>query len=161
MFLISKGGLIVFLMILLSLGSQSLSAAPVKETLTFIDTQSFDSEFVASLANNDAPVTVDFYSAVTPNQIPQRLEKWMALAEINGGKISVTQPSGEMTPKNPLLLMGLFTGVWDLATKLKAEKSSYDMDDAVKNRDVNINLARNPQGGLIVQKVVFIPKEVK
>ena len=162
MFLISKRFLITLLMLLFSLGFHPLNAAePAKETLTFIDTQSFDSEFVASLTGNNAPVTVDFYSAVTPNQIPQRLEKWMALAETNGGKISVTQPPGELTPKDPLLLLGLFTGIWELTSKIRAEKSSYAMDEAVKNRDVNINLARNPQGGMVVQKVVFITKEVK
>jgi len=146
-------GLLVFLV-----GCQSVSLAPTKENLTFIDTQNFDTEFAASLANNKAPVSVDFYSTVTPNQIPPRLEKWMALAETNGGKISVTQPPGEMAPKDPLLLLGLFTGLWDLIGRVRGEHSSYSMDEAIKNRNVNINLARNSQGGLYIEKVVFTPK---
>ena len=153
----------IFLVMLLVAiaGCQSVSLTPTKDTITFIDTQNFDREFAASLANNKTPVSVDFYSTVTPNQIPARLEKWMALAETNGGKLTVIQPQGEMAPKDPFLLLGLFTGLWDLITRLKVGQVSYSMDEAIKNRNVNINLARNPQGGLYIEKIVFTPKATK
>ena len=153
--------LVVVALTTLMLGCQSVNLTPGKDTITFIDTQNFDSEFAASLTNIKAPITVDFYTTVTPNQIPARLEKWMALAETNGAKLTVTQPQGEMAPKDPFLLLGLFTGLWDLITRLRVGQVSYSMEEAIKNRNVNINLARNPQGGLFIEKVVFIPKEVK
>ena len=63
MLLISKRGLITLLMLLFSLGFHPLNAAePAKETLTFIDTQSFDSEFVASLTLLELGPSILFYS---------------------------------------------------------------------------------------------------
>lgn len=145
----------------LIVGCQSVSLAPPKDKLTFVDTQNFDSEFAASLANNKSPVSVDFYSPVTPNSIPPRLEKWMAMAETEGGKISVNQPPNELAPKDPLLLFGLFTGLWELASKLKGQKDSYSMEDSVKNRNVVISLDRNPQGSLYINKIIFEPISTK
>ena len=142
-------------------GCQSISTSPPKEKLTFIDSQNFDNEFTASLTNMKVPVTVDFYNPITPNDIPPRLEKWMALAENNGGKIFVTQPPNEMAPKDPLFLIGLFNGLWQLVNKLKGGHSSYSMDEAIKNRNVNINLARNKEGKLYIEKIVFVPKDIK
>jgi hypothetical protein len=39
--------------------------------------------------------------------------------------------------------------------------SSYTAEEGAKKRDVNIALARNAQGGLYVQKVIFTPREIK
>lgn len=142
-------------------GCQTSQSVPVKDTLTFIDTQSFDESMAASLTSNKSPVTIDFYSPVTPNAIPPRIDKWMAMAQKSGGKISVTQPDGEPTPKNPMLLLGLFTGLWEVISKLSKEKDSYSMEDSVKNRDVNIRLAKNSQGNLYVNKIIFEPTTAK
>lgn len=148
---------ILFLLI----GCQSVDLTPAKDKLTFVDTKSFDNEFATSLAKNKAPVTVDFYSPVTPNSLPPRLEKWMAIAETEGGKIIVNQPQGELAPKDPLLLLGLFTGLWEVVSRLKGQRDSYSMEEAVKNRNVIINLARNPQGNLYVDKIIFDPIKIK
>ena len=66
-------------------GCQSVSLSPVKDSITFIDTQKFDTELANSLVNNKNPVDVDFYNPVTPTQMPPRLEKWIAVAETTGG----------------------------------------------------------------------------
>jgi hypothetical protein len=149
--------LVVSTSLILVLGCQSVDLAQPKDNLTFVDSQSFDESMTASLTSNKTPVTVDFYSPITPNAIPPRIDKWMAMAQKSGGKISVTQPEGEPTPKNPMLLLGLFTGLWEVISKLTKEKSSYSMEDSVKNRNVNISLARNPQGNLYVNKIIFEP----
>jgi len=152
---------IVSLSLLLVLGCQAVDLTPPKDKLTFVDTKSFDNEFSASLSKSKSPVTVDFYSPVTPNSLPPRLEKWMAMAEAEGGKISVNQPANELAPKDPLLLLGLFAGLWEVVTKLKGKKDTYSMEDSVKNRNVVINLARNPQGTLYVEKIIFEPIKTK
>jgi len=149
--------LVVSTSLILVLGCQSVDLAQPKDNLTFVDSQSFDESMAASLTSNKTPVTIDFYSPITPNAIPPRIDKWMAMAQKSGGKISVTQPEGEPTPKNPMLLLGLFTGLWEVISKLTKEKSSYSMEDSVKNRNVNISLARNPQGNLYVNKIIFEP----
>lgn len=143
------------------LACQSVSDSPPKDSLTFIDTQKFDSELANSLANSKNPVDVEFYSPVTPNEIPPRLEKWMAIAEASGGKVTVTQPPNELAPKDPLLLLGLFTGLWEAIKIIRGQYSSYAAEDGAKNRNVNIALARNSQGSLYVQKVVFAPRDTK
>lgn len=149
--------LIASCFVLFIVGCQTSPSTPAKNELTFVDSQSFDESLTASLASNKSPVTIDFYSPVTPNAIPPRIDKWMAMAQKSGGKISVTQPEGEPTPKNPMLLLGLFTGLWEVIGKFSKEKNSYSMEDSVKNRNVNISLARNPQGNLYVNKIIFEP----
>jgi len=142
-------------------GCQSVDLTPTKETLTFVDTKNFDNEFAASLADKKTPITVEFYSPITPNSIPPRLEKWMAMVETEGGKITVNQPPNELAPKDPLILLGLFTGLWELVNKLRGQKDAYSMEDRVKDRNVVINLARNPQGTLYVDKIIFDPIKTK
>ena len=142
-------------------GCQSVSLSPAKDSITFIDTQKFDTELANSLVNSKNPVDVDFYNPVTPNQIPPRLEKWIAIAETSGGKITVTQPPNELAPKDPVLLLGLFTGIWQAIKLMSGQYSSYTVEEGAKKRDVNIALARNAQGGLYVQKVIFTPREIK
>lgn len=143
------------------LGCQSVSLTPAKEKLTFIDTKSFDTELGNSLVKSKTPVDVDFYTPVTPNQMPARLEKWIAVAETTGGKISVIQPPNELAPKDPVLLLGLFTGIWQAIKLLGGQYSSYTAEEGAKNKDVSIALARNSQGSLYVQKVTFMPREAK
>jgi len=147
--------------VLFLVGCQTSPSVSAKDELTFVDSQSFDESMAASLRSNKSPVTIDFYSPVAPNAIPPRIDKWMAMAQKSGGKISVTQPEGEPTPKSPMLLLGLFTGLWEVIGKLSKEKTSYSMEDSVKNRNVNISLARNPQGNLYVNKIIFEPITAK
>jgi hypothetical protein len=142
-------------------GCQSVSLSPVKDSITFIDTQKFDTELANSLVNSKNPVDVDFYNPVNPNQIPPRLEKWIAVSEATGGKITVTQPPNELAPRDPVLLLGLFTGIWQAIKLMSGQYSSYTVEEGAKKRDVNIALARNSQGELFVQKVIFTPRETK
>ena len=142
-------------------GCQSVSLSPARDSITFIDTQKFDTELANSLVNNKNPVDVDFYNPVSPNQMPPRLEKWIAVAETTGGKITVTQPPNELAPKDPILLLGLFTGIWQAIKLMGGQYASYTAEEGAKNRDVNIALGRNAQGGLFVQKVIFTPREIK
>ena len=159
--LINRSKLLSISIVFLIGGCQSADLTPTKDNLTFVDTKSFDNELSKSLVNNKTPITIDFYAPITPNSIPPRLEKWMAMAETEGGKISVNQPPNELAPKDPLLLLGLFTGLWEVINKLRGQKDSYSMEDSVKNRNIVINLARNPQGTLYVDKVIFDPIKAK
>jgi hypothetical protein len=142
-------------------GCQSVNPSPAKDSITFIDTKKFDTELGNSLLNSKSSVDIDFYSPVTPNQMPPRLEKWIAAAETSGGKITVTQPPNELAPKDPIFLLGLFTGIWQAVKLMGGQYSSYNAEEGAKKRDVNIALARNAQGGLYVQKVIFTPREIK
>jgi hypothetical protein len=136
-------------------GCQSVNLGPAKDSITFIDTQKFDSELSSSLSSINKPVEVNFHNPITPNEIPPRLEKWLSMVDKSGGKVNVSSPVGEPAPKSPALILGLFSGLWNAFKVLSADSSTRSMEDAVKSRDANIQLARNAQGTLYIQKITF------
>ena len=142
-------------------GCQSTPLKDAKPNVTFIDTQKFDSDLTASLESIKKPVEVTFFNPVSPNEIPARMEKWLSLVEKSGGKINISTPANEPTPKNPALIFGLFSGLWNAIKMYRTETAGKSMEDAVKGRDANITLARNPQGNLFIQKIVFDERNLK
>jgi hypothetical protein len=142
-------------------GCQSLPHAEVKPNITFIDTNKFDSDLSASLVAIKNPIEVNFYSPITPNEIPPRLEKWLSMVDKSGGKVNVASPVGEPVPKSPTLILGLFSGLWNAFKIFSGESSAKSMEDAIKTRDANIQLARNAQGNLYIQKITFNERVAK
>jgi hypothetical protein len=142
-------------------GCNNLPQLQAKPEITFIDTQKFDSELSSSLSSIKKPVEVNFHNPITPNEIPPRLEKWLAMVDKSGGKVNVASPVGEPAPKSPALILGLFSGLWNAFTILGKESAAKSMEDAVKSRDANIQLARNAQGTLYIQKITFNERVMK
>ncbi len=142
-------------------GCQSTLLKDAKPNVTFIDTQKFDNDLTSSLESIKNPVEVTFLNPVSPNEIPPRMEKWLSLVEKSGGKINISTPANEPTPKNPALIFGLFSGLWNAIKMYRTETAGKSMEDAVKGRDANITLARNPQGNLFIQKIVFDERNLK
>jgi len=147
--------------ILLFSGCNNLPQLQAKPEITFIDTQKFDSELSSSLASIKKPVEVNFYSPITPNEIPPRLEKWLSMIDKSGGKVNIASPVGEPAPKSPALILGLFSGLWNAFKILGKESAAKSMEDAAKGRDANIQLARNAQGNLYIQKITFNERVAK
>jgi hypothetical protein len=79
----------------------------------------------------------------------------------SGGKVNVVSPVGEPAPKSPALILGLFSGLWNAFTILSKESAVKSMEDAAKGRDANIQLARNAQGTLYIQKITFNERVAK
>ena len=142
-------------------GCNNMSPIQAKPEITFIDTQKFDRELSSSLSSINKPVEVNFHNPITPNEIPPRLEKWLSMVDKSGGKVNVSSPVGEPAPKSPALILGLFSGLWNAFKVLSADSSSRSMEDAVKSRDANIQLARNAQGTLYIQKITFNERVTK
>jgi hypothetical protein len=163
MYVVSKKlALFVAIITMVSIsGCQSLPHAEAKPNITFIDTNKFDSDLSASLVAIKNPIEVNFYSPITPNEIPPRLEKWLSMVDKSGGKVNVASPIGEPVPKSPTLIMGLFSGLWNAFKIFSGESSAKSMEDAIKNRDANIQLARNAQGNLYIQKITFNERVAK
>jgi hypothetical protein len=65
-------------------GCQNLPHAEAKPNITFIDTNKFDSDLSASLVAIKNPIEVNFYSPITPNEIPPRLKKWLTGSDSTG-----------------------------------------------------------------------------
>ncbi len=134
---------------------------PPKQEVTFIDLQKFDDELVLSLSNIKEPVFVNFYSQVTPNEIPSRLQKMLAAVEKSGGKINISMPEGEPKLKDPTIIFSLFSGMYSGIKALISLQAEMSLEESVKNRDANILLTRNFQGNLYIQRIELKIKDKK
>lgn len=135
-------------------------ALPSVAEVTFIDLPKFDNDLAHALASGQPSVEVSFYLRTTPNDLPQRLQRWLTSVEQNGGHLNIKQPEGELAPKNPAVLVGLLGGLW---SSLKALSEIRDRQrlDATAGHDAALHLSRNPQGDVLIEKIVFTRSATK
>jgi hypothetical protein len=112
-------------------------------SIRFIDLTKFDSDLEKALS--------------TPNNMPNRLQKWISSVEKSGGKIDIEPPPDEPRPRSPGLLIGLLGGLWS-SIKAWGEIREKAMLKVAEGRNVVIYLERNPGGEIIVSKVTFAPR---
>lgn len=143
----------IFLTILA--GCQSTSSVVPKQNITFIDSSKFDQEMSNSLSSDESNVKVTFYNPVSPNQIPPRVEKWLSEVDSTGGKITIAQPTGELAPKDPMMLFGLFSSLWAYFKTATGISDMANLKTSVKDRNAVIQLERNKQGEIIIDKITF------
>jgi hypothetical protein len=142
----------------LSLGSVlQAQGQTAPEPIRFIDLSKFDTDLERALKDNKETVNVMFYEKTSPNNMPNRLQKWVTAVEKSGGKIDVDPPPGEPRPRSPAMLIGLLGGLWS-SIKAWGEIRERAMLDAVQTRNVLIHLERNAVGEIIVGKVTFPPR---
>ena len=123
-------------------------------TLRFVDFAGFDRDLHSALKLQEPVVTVLMYDKVSPNNTPDRLQKWLNAVEKNGGKVEVDPPPNELTPKNPLALISLLGGLWN-AIKASADLRDSQLTQSVKGHDAVISLERNEAGQVVVGKILF------
>jgi len=155
----SKQVLTVFtLCCFLSLGGAlQAQGQTAPEPIRFIDLSKFDTDLERALKDNKETVSVMFYEKTSPNNMPNRLQKWVTAVEKSGGKIDVEPPPGEPRPRSPAMLIGLLGGLWS-SIKAWGEIREQAMLDAAQSRNVLIHLERNAAGEVIVGKVTFPPR---
>ncbi len=110
MFLRTLG--VVFSLALASCASNvSLSSAveltPTGAKLSFLDITKFDRDLSGSLQDKNASVEVAFYDKVSPNNVPDRLQKWISVVEADGGKVLVEPPQNEFVARSPFAALSL------------------------------------------------------
>lgn len=154
------------LILLLPLVLAACATSPVESSgvmtpnsnLQFVDISKFDHELSASLGARDIDkVEVAFYEKVSPNAIPERLQKWITTVDGSGGRVRVEPPAGELVARNPLALLSLFGTLFNGA-KTIAKLQQDRMLESAKERDAVISLERNAKGEMVVGKVVFIKR---
>ena len=123
-------------------------------TLSFVDYAGFDRELNAALKHNDPVVTVALYDKVSPNNTPDRLQKWLNAVERNGGRIDIQPPPNELSPKSPLALISLVGTLWS-AIKATSDFRDSQLTQAVKGHDALISLERNAAGQVVIASVLF------
>jgi len=127
------------------------------EPIRFIDLSKFDTDLERALKGSNESIAVMFYEKTSPNNMPNRLQKWVTAVEKSGGKIDVEPPPDEPRPRSPAMLIGLLGGLWS-SIKAWGEIRERAMLDAVQTRNVLIHLERNAAGEIIVARVSFPPR---
>ncbi len=126
-----------------------------KSEVKFIDLTKFDHELYQALNTTEPEIKVVMFEKVSPNNTPDRLQKWLNAVEKNGGKVEIEPPPNELVPRNPFALIGLVGGLWD-AVKAVADFRDSQLTHAVKGRNAIISLERNQRGEVVVSKLTFI-----
>jgi hypothetical protein len=130
--------------------SHQISEREVK----FFDVKKFDHDLYHALKSSEPEVIVVMYEKVSPNDTPDRLQKWLNSVEKNGGKIDIEPPPNELVPRNPFALIGLVGGLWD-AIKAASDFRDSQLTQSVKGRDAVIRLERNARGEIVVGSIAF------
>jgi len=132
--------------------------------LNFIDLGKFDRELAFSLKEIDQTVDVAFYEKVSPNQMPERLQKWISSVEQSGGRVNVEHPKGELSSKDPFSIISIISSMIG-GVRNFAEFRTNDIYKNIKGRDAVIELERSEKGDVVVGKVRFVirqqPKEAE
>jgi hypothetical protein len=151
----------ILIVLFLFLACSTTPTTPSKASVTFINLQRFDDNLSASLVGIKEPVSVDFYSPVSPNDIPLRMLKWLATVEKSVSRINISQPEGEIVPRYPMIVFSLFSGLWNGIKAVRSEYMNLNMENSMKNRDADISMALNGRGILYNQKIVFKLEEAQ
>ena len=151
-------GLAVFVVACKTSLSAEKSTTQAKPELQFLDFQSFDKDLQNSLAAPLPSVEVTFLDRVSPNVIPDRLQKWMAAVEADGGQVQVIEPPPAFAPKDPFLLVSIVSSLWS-ASKVVREAAQSSQFNAAKGYDAKLILKNSEQGGTVVEKVVFVARK--
>lgn len=138
--------------------TQSVSAAPAKSELQFVDLQGFDRDLASSLSAPLPTVDVAFYDRITPSALPERLQQWMASVEAGGGSVKVVPPKSSVTAKSPFLLISAISTLWS-ASKTAREMSTQSQFRAAHAYDAEIILKQDDKGVAVVEKVVFVQRK--
>lgn len=129
-------------------------AQAASSTVRFIDFAGFDRDLNAALKQQQPVVTVAMYDKVSPNNTPDRLQKWLNAVEKHGGRVEVEPPPNELTPKSPLALISLLGGLWNVI-KASADLRDSQLTQSVKGHDAVISLERNEAGQVVIGKILF------
>ena len=125
--------------------------------LNFIDVAKFDRDLASAMAQKNDVTEVSFYEKVSPNSVPERLQKWLAVVEAKGGKVLIEPPPNEFVSRSPFAALSL---VGSLITTIKglAHFNTEKIYDAANGRDAVISLQRNNKGEVVVNTIKFVKR---
>jgi hypothetical protein len=135
--------------------SSAVETTPTAAKISFLDVSKFDRDLSLSLKEKNTTVEVAFYDKVSPNNVPDRLQKWISVVEADGGKVLVEPPPNELISRSPMAAISL---VSTLMTGIKAF-SKFNSDrvyEAAKGRDTVISLERNNKGEVVINSIKFV-----
>jgi hypothetical protein len=136
----------------LNRGLENTPENPAETEVQFLDSASFDTRLSSALSRSAPSVTVEFPAAVSINDIPERLDKWLFMVEENSGKVSLEAAEEE----EAYAQRGLITEIITLAVggySLMKEAACYK-----PATDYNVAVYYEKAYGTI-KKVVFTRKQ--
>ena len=137
--------------------SVSVQPTAYGQVISFLDIAKFDRDLSTSLQDKNLPVDVMFYDKVSPNKMPDRLQKWLSVVESNGGKVLVEPPPNELVAKNPFAALSLL-GTLVSSLKNFVQFNSERVYESAKGRDAVIALDRNSNGEVLVTRIKFVKR---
>ena len=161
MFLRTLG--VVFSLVLASCASNvplssAVEATPMGAKLSFLDISKFDRDLAGSLQEKNTSVEVAFFEKVSPNNVPERLQKWISVVEADGGKVLVEPPPNELVSRSPFAALSI-VGSLITAIKSLAHFNTEKIYDAANGRDAVISLQRNHKGEVVVNTIKFVKRK--
>ena len=135
--------------------SSAVENTPTGAKISFLDIPKFDRDLSVSLQEKNKTVEVAFYDKVSPNNVPDRLQKWISVVEADGGKVLVEPPPNELVSRSPMAAISL---VGTLISSIKGF-SKFNSDrvyEAVKGRDTVISLERSNKGEVVIHSIKFV-----
>ena len=154
--------IVVFSWALLSCASNVPLTTPVDTQaisgkLSFIDVAKFDRDLASAMTQKNEVTEVAFYERVSPNSVPERLQKWLAVVEAKGGKVLVEPPPNELVSRSPFAALSL---VGSLISTIKglAHFNAEKIYEAANGRDAVISLQRNNKGEVVVNTIKFVKR---
>jgi len=154
--------IVVFSCVLVSCASNVPLTTPVDTQtlsgkLNFIDVAKFDRDLASAMSQKNNITEVAFYEKVSPNSVPERLQKWLAVVEAKGGKVLVEPPPNELVSRSPFAALSL-VGSLISAIKGLAHYNAEKIYEAANGRDAVISLQRNNKGEVIVNTIKFVKR---
>ena len=139
--------------------SSAVETTPTGAKLSFLDISKFDRDLSGSLQDKNESVEVSFYDRVSPNNVPDRLQKWISVVEANGGKVLVEPPPNELVSRSPFAALSL---IGSLITSIKgfAQFNSERIYESAKGRDAVISLERNSNGDVVIKAIKFVSRKL-
>ncbi|AMC35174.1 hypothetical protein [Janthinobacterium sp. B9-8] len=127
--------------------------------IKFVDYKGFDRDLINSLNAPLPKIQVAFYEQITPNALPERVQKWMAAVEANGGKVDITVPKSNSTisAKSPLLIISVITSLWS-ANKMVQEVSGEAQFNAASLYNAEVILKYDESNKMVIDKIIFHKK---
>lgn len=125
------------------------AGAAVQKEVQFLDSFSFDRKLSASLSVKEPEVDVLFPAAITLNNIPERMDKWLSKVEKFGGTVSIQA--------EPEAGRGIITEIFSLFVKMyEAAEEAIIYKPA---KDYNVVIHYQARTG-IVTRLAFVRKDV-
>ncbi|MBI5519484.1 MAG: hypothetical protein HY916_05440 [Desulfovibrio sp.] len=128
-------------------GRNPAEGAPALSEVQFLDSGSFDRKLSASLSARQPLVTVVFPASITLNNIPERMDKWLAKVEKFGGKVEI-QPEPEAGRGIISEIFGLF---------IKAYEAIEEAVIYAPAKNYNVMIYYRAQTGLVT-RLCFVQK---